>query len=58
MQGGGAKPLERRAAKYALGALTRLFVTPTPPMPVVGLTDEERRARASELGGAPQLPEA
>jgi len=44
-----AKPLDGLGARYSLDTLTTFFLTPTPPMPVFDLSDEERRALAVHL---------
>ena len=56
-------PLRGLGARYTLDDLARFFVTPTPPMPVFPLSDEERRdlavaLLAAEAGAAePVTPE-
>ncbi len=40
-------PLEKLSGRHGLESLTAFFLTPTPPMPVVEATDEERRALAA-----------
>jgi glucose/arabinose dehydrogenase len=40
------KPLGGLAAKYTIDSLSRFFLTPQPPMPVIALPEDDRRALA------------
>ncbi len=43
------KPLAGLAARYTIESLSQFFLTPQPPMPVVDLDEEDRRALAVHL---------
>jgi len=43
------KPLAGLAARYTIESLSQFFLTPQPPMPVVDLEEEDRRALAVHL---------
>jgi glucose/arabinose dehydrogenase len=45
------KPLTGLAARYTIESLSQYFLTPQPPMPVVDLEEEDRRALAVHLLG-------
>jgi glucose/arabinose dehydrogenase/cytochrome c553 len=46
------KPLEGLAGRYDVESLAAFLATPTPPMPVAPLSDDERRALAVHLLGS------
>ncbi|HEY8152595.1 MAG TPA: PQQ-dependent sugar dehydrogenase [Myxococcota bacterium] len=50
-------PLQDLAARHSIESLAALLATPTPPMPVIALTAQERRALAVHLlAPAPRAP--
>ncbi len=51
VEGMVVRPLDALSERYGVEQLTRFFETPTPPMPVFPLSEEERRALAVHLLG-------